>query len=77
MILATFVFADGSERTADVDEPPRSELVMEQIPAIPSFREWGQAEAPRTRHMFALEEGGPPYRYREVVLPASSAGVPS
>lgn len=78
MPLATFLYADGTSRQGDVPEPPPPALTMDELPVIESVRTWipGGALAPgATRRAFALEEGGPPYRYREVVLPAP--GVPS
>jgi hypothetical protein len=80
LILATFLFADGNERAADVPNPPPVSIVMEDLPSIPSLRERvpGDLASPLvTRRTFALLEGGPPHRYREVELPAVAPEVAS
>jgi hypothetical protein len=73
--LATFLFADGSSRQGDVPEPPPPALTVDDLPAVADVGTWvpGGALPPgATRRAFALEEGGPPYRYREVVGAAPS-----
>jgi hypothetical protein len=81
VILALFIFADGGERTADVTSPPPSELEVLDVPTLPLMSGWfhhGELPAGSARRTFALEEGGPPYRYREVVgVVAAGAGVSS
>jgi hypothetical protein len=80
VILALFIFADGSERTSDVTSPPPSELEVLDVPTLPLMSGWFPVrELPvgAVRRTFALEESGPPYRYREVVGVAAGAGVSS